>query len=233
MVELDEATRRALLAREGPPASARAEILAGLRSRLGGPEGPSDPGEPELGGGESIPFDAGAIASAQIAWAAKVVGTTLGLAAAGVLTIKLGAVAVGSMRDEPTPARMQASNAAPQSAAAVEPPEVVDQTVPSVPPSAEVPSEDLALRKPPAATRNQASKLDSPLAAELELVRAAKQLRTDAPEAALAKLDLHGQRFPTGSLAPEREAMRVKLLCVLGRRASCERAGTDHAGAGD
>ena len=57
MVELDEATRQALLARERPPVLARAEVLAGLRSRLGGPGGPDDLGEPNLEGGESMPID--------------------------------------------------------------------------------------------------------------------------------------------------------------------------------
>ncbi|HVI03474.1 MAG TPA: hypothetical protein VM869_32495, partial [Enhygromyxa sp.] len=257
MVELDEATRRALLAREGPPASARAEVLAGLRTRLGGPQGPSDPGEPELGGGESIPSDGGAIASSQMAWAAKVVGTTLGLAAAGVLTIKLGAMAVGSPRDQPAPTRTLPSDAAPQPVVAVEVREVDGEIVLSEPAAAVASSEGVAHRQRSAPAHNQAIEPDSTLAAELELVRAAKQLRADDPEAALAKLEMHRQRFPTGSLAPEREAMRVELLCRLGRRAaadearshfleqhghsplrarvlaSCEISGTDRASAGD
>ncbi|HVH98287.1 MAG TPA: hypothetical protein VM869_06245, partial [Enhygromyxa sp.] len=244
-------------AREGPPASARAEVLAGLRTRLGGPQGPSDPGEPELGGGESIPIDGGAIASSQLAWAAKVVGTTLGLAAAGVLMIKLGAMAVGSMRDEPAPTRTLPSDAAPQPVAAVEVREAVAEAALSESAAAVAPSEDPANRQQSAPAHNQATKPDSTLAAELELVRAAKQLRADDPEASLAKLEMHRQRFPTGSLAPEREAMRVELLCRLGRRAaadearsqfleqhgnsplrarvlaSCDEAGTDHAIVGD
>src|SRR5690606_32591875 len=117
MVELDEATRRALLAREGPPASARGEILAGLRTRLGGPGGPDDPDDPddpgdadpgdfgELGGGEPSLFDGGVATGGQIAWAAKVVGATLGLASAGLLTIKLGAVVMSSPPTEPAPTR--------------------------------------------------------------------------------------------------------------------------------
>jgi hypothetical protein len=259
MVELNEVTRRALLAREGPPASARAEILAGLRTRIGGPGGPDDPGDlgdPELGGGESVPFDGGAIAGAQIAWAAKIVGATLGLAAAGVLALELGALAVRSPRDEPAPVRAQVDDEAPK-LAVVEPGQTAAEAAAPEQPLAVTSNETVAPREPPATTRSEATKLDSTLAAELVLVRAAKQLRADDPEAAFAKLELHRKRFPDGSLAPEREAMRVELLCTLGRHAaaaearahflehhgdsplrarvlaSCEQPGTDLASAGD
>jgi hypothetical protein len=255
MIELDEATRRALLAREGPPPSARAEILTGLRTRLGGPGGSDDPGEPELGGGESMPVDGGAAAGAQIAWAAKVVGATLGLAAAGLLTIKVGAVAIDSLRGEPAPEHAPALGKASTNPPVVAPEQPIDEPAPPEQPFA-APSIDAA---PVAAatSRSEPSEAESTLAAELALVRAAKQLRPDDPEAALSKLDLHRERFPDGSLAPEREAMRVELLCALGREAaftearanflqhhadsplrarvlaSCDEVGTDSAGAGD
>lgn len=260
MVELDEATRRALLAREGPPASARAEILAGLRARLDGPRGPDDPGEPDLGGSESMPLEGAATAGGQIAWAAKLVGATIGLAAAGVLTLQLGAVAYRSLREQPKDAHTQAQvSDEVEHAAVVEPHEVVDEA-PQSDQAEETASEsetEAAPRPAAAPARNEATKTDSTLAAELELLRAAKQLRARAPEAALAKLELHRERFADGSLAPEREAMRVELLCTLGRHAAaakararflehygdsplrarvlanCADVGTDHASAGD
>jgi hypothetical protein len=256
MVELDEATRRALLAREGPPASARAEVLAGLRTRLSGPGGPEDPSEPELGGGESLPLDAGVAASSPIAWAAKLVGTTLGLAAAGVLTIKIAAVTVVSLREQPAAALAEAQLEKPERSPVLEAPPAIDEITPLEHAPAPTPSVDARSREAVAAA-SEAVAPESTLAAELVLVRAAKQLRDDDPAAALAKLDLHGQHFPAGSLAPEREAMRVELLCTLGRSAaaaklreqflaqhgdsplrarvlvSCEKAGTDPTRVGD
>lgn len=257
MVELDEATRQALLAREGPPTSSRADVLAGLRARLGGPEGPDDPGDSgdsgDLGGSSSI--DGGAVAGSQVAWAAKLVGATLGLASAGLLTLKLGAVAVTSMQSEP--ARAPTIGEATPLAAAIEAgPAVLDAAPPEPSPSGASSQVDAA---PPerAVARPTPSTTESTLAAELALIRAAKQLRDRDPEAALAQLELHERRFPSGSLAPEREVIRVELLCALGRHraaaqarasfldqhgesplrarvlASCSEAGTDLASAGD
>lgn len=220
MVELDEATRRALLAREGPPATARAEILAGLRARLDGPSGPDDPGEPDLGGSESMPLDGAATAGGQIAWAAKLAGATIGLAAAGVLTLQVGAVAYRSLREQPADKHTQQRvSDASEHVAVVEPGEVIDEA-PSPDQATELVSEsasEAAPRSAPAPAHSDTTKTDSTLAAELALLRAAKQLRAQHPEAALNKLELHRERFADGSLAPEREAMRVELLCTLGR----------------
>jgi hypothetical protein len=260
MVELDEATRRALLAREGPPASARAEILAGLRTRLDGPDGPDDPDDPgdagDLGGSEAALVDSVAGAGGQIAWAAKIVGATLGLTGAGLLTIKLAAVALSSTTAEPP--RPMPEIAAPETPAVVESDEAMlepvlpEQPLPE-PTQIDAPSpEPVVARATPSKTETE-----STLAAELALIRAAKQLRDQDPAAALAELELHARRFPTGSLAPERESMRVELLCALGRRdaatqtwarfleqhgdsplrarviASCKKAGTDLRSGGD
>jgi hypothetical protein len=258
MVELDEATRRALLAREAPPASARAEILDGLRARLGGPGGPDDPDDPgdlgDLGGGQATPLEPGLAAGGQLAWAAKLVGATLGLTAAGLLIVKLGAVVAGPSNSRPEGSQPVVE--APIEAAPVDSPEPLVEPPPPEPTLAS-PSPIAAAppRKPGAAVVDEPS--ESTLAAELALVRAAKRLRADDPEAAFAKLELHAQRFANGSLAPERDALRVELLCALGRRAaarkaraeflarhddsplrarvlaSCREVGTDSAGAGD
>jgi hypothetical protein len=52
------------------------------------------------------------------------------------------------------------------------------------------------------------------------------------PEAALVRLEQHRREFPNGALAPEREVMRVEVLCALGRApaASCVGTGSDKSG---
>ena len=52
---------------------------------------------------------------------------------------------------------------------------------------------------------------------ELELVRAAQQaLNRGEPQAALALLAEHAQKFPSGALREDREALRVFALCRMG-----------------
>jgi hypothetical protein len=62
---------------------------------------------------------------------------------------------------------------------------------------------------------------------ELELIRGAQRLlnRND-PRAALAMLNEHARRFPSGTLWEEREASRVFALCKLGNAAAA-RAGAE------
>ena len=85
MMKLDEHTRRALQARDGPPPGAQARNLAALEARLGGG---GDGGEPADGGPDPT---GGELASGgQAVWAAKVVGATLGLTAAGLLVLGAG-----------------------------------------------------------------------------------------------------------------------------------------------
>jgi hypothetical protein len=58
----------------------------------------------------------------------------------------------------------------------------------------------------------------STLSAEADLLRAADAaVRAGAPARALAILDQHGARFPSGALVEERDAERVVVLCALGR----------------
>jgi hypothetical protein len=65
-----------------------------------------------------------------------------------------------------------------------------------------------------AAPSNGAATLD----AELALVRRARAALNDGrPEEALAALDEHASRFPSGVLAEDRAAQRVLALCALGR----------------
>lgn len=66
--------------------------------------------------------------------------------------------------------------------------------------------------------RAQPSAADDRLAAELALVRAAKQsLLRGEPGEALRTLAVHEARFPAGMLEPERRATEVRALCALGR----------------
>lgn len=217
MVELDDAMRRALLAYEDPPLEARAEILASLRTRLGGPSDPDS--------GESGPGDPG---GSQVAWAAKIAAATAGLTATGLLTLKLGALAITALVGHDPPS---------EAVTAREPSEPIAAITPHDPADTREPSSATIATSPPAATtvareRSLAHESDadlshegeSTLAAELVLVRAAKQLRADDREAALAQLELHRERFAKGVLAPEREALRVELLCDLGRDVEAERA---------
>jgi hypothetical protein len=269
MVELDEVTRRALLARDGPPAHARAEVLAGLRGRLGSGPGPDEPGvDPwdagDLGGG-GLAIDGSLSAGAKLVWAAKVSGATLGLAAAGLLSLKLGASLLGGVGG---PSEGEGAGGATLEPAGAEPVAPVEVASTSDEPgagedSASVAHVGEAARGGEAARTGEADKRlpgggrsDSSLAAELELVRAAKRLRAQ-PEAALAQLERHRTRFEAGVLAPERELLRIEMLCALGRPSeaaqaraefstrfsdsplraragqACQPSGTDPAAAGD
>lgn len=61
--------------------------------------------------------------------------------------------------------------------------------------------------------------------AELALVRPAQRaLTADQPATALRLLEEHARRFPSGSLAKEREVSRVVALCRLGRVGEANRA---------
>jgi len=56
------------------------------------------------------------------------------------------------------------------------------------------------------------------------LSRAEKELHAGRPSSALAVLEEHRQKFPSGELAQERIAARVHALCALGRVADAEAA---------
>jgi hypothetical protein len=231
MVELDDAMRRALLAREGPPAGARDEILASLRTRLGGP---SDPGSDS---GESGPGDLGGpseLATSQLTWAAKVAAATIGLTTSGLLTLKLGALAITAITHDGPPRAAPIEIVEPRALAESRAPLEVASPAPA---KEDAPPRDPALgpSEPAASRKSSASAGESTLAAELVLVRAAKRTSADDPEAALELLDRHREQFPDGMLAPEREALRIEMLCELGRLpASCsEKVGMDSSAAGD
>ena len=220
MVALDDVTRRALLAREGPPPHARAEVLAGLRGRLGG--GPGSDGTGGDGDGldplaeiKSASTSVGGAVSS-LPWAAKVVAATVGLASAGVLTLALGARVVGTAR-EPVGGSPELADAHARGVAS--PVAELPTTDPSAPagpepassPEPESPRMLEATRANglssgvTAPTGTGTERSSSSLAAELELVRAAERLRANDPAAALDSLERHLEWFPAGVLAPERD----------------------------
>jgi hypothetical protein len=147
---------------------------------------------------------------------------SLGKAAAAVLLLgALTAAAyelgyrrskVSSPQVAPAPAPVPATMPAPAAATPAEsPPEVV-------PPPARRPSKS---RPSPASA---AVDVDA-YASELRLLRPAQMALGQSNFAsALALVDEHQRRFPSGHLAEEREALRVKVLLGLDRREDARRA---------
>jgi hypothetical protein len=224
MLELDEATRRALSRHYGPTPEAQARVLDELRGQLGpGGPGGGEQSPPEGGQGQGPP----AGGAEQLTWVAKVVGATAGLTGAGLLVVKLGAMTLAgaSPRSPTTTVEPPAA-----SARASEPGESGEARSAPESPSAgreavaasigEVPQARERDPGPRLSTRADAKR---GLAAELALLDTAQRLRTNDPEAALARLERHRREFPAGSLTPEREALRVELLCILGRHAQAAR----------
>lgn len=101
--------------------------------------------------------------------------------------------------------RMDAS-AAPEEIPSTAPP--IEKATPSATPSTTPSTRAVA--------RPQASTVDT-LAAENALIRTARSQLDTAPADALASLEEHARRFPTGALAPERDYLFVKALRRLGR----------------
>jgi len=262
-MKLDDDLRQALQARDGPPPGAHARNLAALRAKLGGPSGPLDDG----GGG----LEAGVGASqAPITgmWMAKVAGATLGLTAAGLVALGLGAAAFGgegageaevvAVASAAGPELAGADSRAPEPSASAAASPAAARSEPALDADPTDPSKSAA-RSPKPKPKPESSAetgTDNTLDAELALIGAAKRERDAAPKAALTKLDEHAASFPAGVLAPEREALRIELLCGLDRgdeavaaaarfhqthgasplrqrfEAACEAAGVSLAGAG-
>jgi hypothetical protein len=216
MVEIDDAMRRALLAREGPPSGARELVLAGVRGRIAAGGGADDPegldGEGLDGTGlDGTVTHAPTPASTSPAWWAKVVAATAATTGAGLVALRLSVVGVRALQ-EPT----------------VEPDDRVVERAPEPPAHTDAPisalPEPASTSQPAPAQRRRTSDAplarphdDAGLAEELALVAAAERLRSEAPSAALEQLDRHASRFPSGALAPERELLRIEISCALGR----------------
>ena len=231
MAQLDEATSarldratELLRSQRSPAPDRQARVWAALEGQLGGPpDGPADggssPSAGELGSGGSTP-------SAGLSWpyAAKVVGATLALTAAGLLG--LGVVARVVQREaEPAQRSARAEPASvPASSPASSPGSIADETVPSgvedqapqavsaPPPRSGQPSAgERAPRRAP--DRAVPSAEASDIRAELVHIEAARVAAS--PQTALVELKAHARRFPNGSLADEREVLWVLASCEL------------------
>jgi hypothetical protein len=225
MLELDETTRRALSQRYGPTPDAQARVLAELRSTLGGPLGP------DTGGEGASPTGGPPTGTGQVVWIAKICAATAGLTGAGLLVLKLGASVLSSPELERDPSESESGAKVEAPAPAREPPA---PAVPEPPTGLDAPSSVASPVPAPVQipTKRRSNAAGSTLAAELALLDGAKRIRSSDPEAALVRLDQHQREFPTGALAPEREAMRVEVLCALGRApaANCDGTGSSKTG---
>jgi hypothetical protein len=87
---------------------------------------------------------------------------------------------------------------------------------------------------PPAAERAEARSAEAPrdassadprprASSEFELLQEARRALAPDPRLALALLDEHEQRYPSGMLAPEREVLAIEALRALGRDSEAER----------
>lgn len=232
MARLDEQTRRdleRLREHASPSAAAKQRMFAGLELRLGGGGGdPDDSGGGDAGGdlgGDLASIEAPLAADGGlggIVWAAKVVGATLTMTAAGVIALQLGVGAVRMLKAQPS-SHGDASQSRPALAQSIEQdsahehesePSELDsftppvQAEPAQPPTRPRPKPGDARADAPAATPQDT------LAAELALLEAA---HTSDPRSALAALEQHLAEFPHGELADERELLRVQTLCRLDR----------------
>jgi len=139
-------------------------------------------------------------------------------AARGIL-VKATAVLVGlgvaggalHLASRPEPESPKTRVIPPHQPAAASPPAPVedlsDKTVPE-PPLAEVPPKRAPLRV----------RTTDNLAQEVAILsQASSDLHAGRPVDALKALEEHQRRFPTGALAEERTAARIRALCALGR----------------
>lgn len=221
MADLDPRTRAQLRALQSPSPQLRAQMLESIWSQVDGPGGPDDPGsstEPGASDGGSTFAGPGAV---EPVWIAKIVGATAGLTAAGLLIVRLGAVILA---DDPTPP-------APTHESAAATPDDVPPSAPSNERAESRPALDeaptaaaaaSARSRPRSSAGPEAESAETPakggsLAAELALVREAEAVAARDPETALARLEQHRAEFPAGVLAPEREVLRVEVLCALAR----------------
>jgi hypothetical protein len=224
MNQLDDYTRRALCAADQPPPGVEDRILAALLGPVGGGPGP-DGGAPS-GGGLSSGAGSSALGSTTtLAYAVKVVGATLGLAAGGVALLAITAAGVRSISDT-APARASApievaatQHDAPAPVAAVTP---EPEPEPAVLEAAPEPELAIASAPPQKPSKPALAQPEDTIEAELALMKVARSSKDH--ELALATLDRHRREFATGVFAAEREVLRVEHLCALGRTSEAETA---------
>jgi hypothetical protein len=216
MTQLDPHTRQALCALDQPPPGVEDRVFAAISAATGGGGGGGSDG-----GGTGLPIGG----ESTLAYAAKVVGATLGLTAAGFALVAASAVGIRSTRSSPQPhvAAAPAVVAAPNIEA---PPTTADTLAPTEP---EIQPAIDETDPPLVRERNTDAPKPAPAAAptleaELALLELA---RSSAPKEALAALERHRVEFQHGMLADEREVLRVETLCALGRASEAQTAAAE------
>jgi hypothetical protein len=167
-------------------------------------------------GGGSGGHGGGGAPSVPTGGVAKVVSAALTSAVvAGVVGFAIGrASAPETKLATVAPQTIVASDPAAPVPAASAPPEAPSATEPA--PSVAATTTATAAARPPAAA--------SDFSAERSLLeRARSALARSDGTAAMAAIDEHQRRFPSGSLAEEREALAVRALLASGKRAEAER----------
>jgi hypothetical protein len=180
------------------------------------------------GGGDALPGDP--------ALAAPAVATSAGKAVAAlVAAFVAGGVAGASLHAAWTGPSSADSEG--QSAHTAQPPREPTSEAPPIAPGS-LPLEDPAppagsdrapahIRAPAAAAASGTPK-DGDLAAERSLLTTARTaLSRNKPEAALAALRQHAQRFPNGRMREERESLWVQALALSGRASEAEQRAAD------
>jgi len=214
MNQLDDHTRRALCAADQPPPGVEDRILGAI---LAGPGPGPDGGASESGSGAGSGGSGAAIGQSSLAYALKVVGATLGLAAAGVGLLAVTAAAVRETEPIPSDASVELiAPAEPELSAPVS--EHDPEPLPA--PSSESNDADPRPASPAstALASNKPARANEPgptLEAELALMKRAR--KSGDPEQALVLLERHRLEFAAGVFAAEREVLRVEQLCALGR----------------
>lgn len=224
-----------LRAQTGPDAAARQRMWAEL-ALAGGPE-PDLDREPDLDPEPDV-GDGGASTGGleQLGYAAKVVGATASMTAAGLLALRLGVLGVRALAPgdpavdtelevethaleeaEPEPeAAIEPEGGEPSleepSAGGAEPGALPEAPAAKAPAQAELPGAAAGAAEGGSGTKGESTGASGSLAAELELLQAAREAPDSA--SALAQLAEHRRRFPEGQLVDERELLAVERACT-------------------
>lgn len=230
MVELDpsiHADLDRLRALTQPDADRKDRMWSALERQLG-PSGPDDGGEDGSDGGDGLDGLGGSSGASQLGFVAKVIGATIGLTGAGLLSLRLAVIGVRALDPAPEStaqidlpeaedrvATKEVATASSAAAAArstsTEPPAASDTSNPSGSSSSARAAVSGSGGDPEPSTDSQPSSL----AAELSLIEQARA--TGSADETLTVLERHRHAFPRGQLADERELLRIEALCALGR----------------
>jgi type IV secretory pathway VirB10-like protein len=219
MTQLDDHTRRMLLAVDDPPSGMQDRIYRAIVVGGGPPDGSAGDAGAGAGGGGLV--SSGAL---DVGFAAKVVGATIGLTSAGVALLALTGMGIRAMNPvEPSKDRVvveeRSAGESKRASTAVEPEPIEPPAVTTVAVEPTPPPEPQ-----PSATTAEAEPAPSGSTLEAELAVMAQAREAKSPKDKLAALEQHRDEFRDGVLADEREVMRIEALCALGRVDEAEQA---------